>query len=119
MRRGQEGPASGQMQFRKPMSRVHNALRRLEQSGSLPLSAAGLDSDHWLLACLDDLLEQFRNSHEITFEAVRQLLDQHEQSFLKDLEVARRMYRTYPHLFQLKVSQPEGQPEAKSDAAQA
>ena len=101
------------------MSRVHNALRRLEQAGSLPLSAAGLDSDHWLLACLDALLERFRSTNEITFDAVRQLLDQHEQLFLNDLAIARRMYRTYPHLFQPKTSQPEGQPEGRSDAAQA
>ena len=82
------------------MSRVHNALRRLEHGETLPISTAGLDSDHWLLAFMEELLAQFRESGDINFEAVQQLLQQHEQAFLKDLETARRMYRTYPRLFQ-------------------
>lgn len=81
------------------MSRVHNALRRLEHTGSLSLSSAGVDAEHWLLAFLGDLLAQFRASDEISFEATQELLQQHEQAFRKDLETARRMYRTYPHLF--------------------
>ena len=82
------------------MSRVHNALRRLEQTGAVPLSGTGLESEHWLLPFLEELLSQFRTSGEISFEAVQGLLQQHEQDFFKDLETARRMYRTYPHLFQ-------------------
>ncbi len=97
------------------MSRVHDALRRLEQTGVLPLSAAGLDSDHWLLAFLEELLAQFRGSGEISFEAVQRLLRQHEQVFLKDLEIARRMYRTYPGLFPPDNFQQSG----RSKAAQA
>jgi hypothetical protein len=97
------------------MSRVHDALRRLEQSGALPLSAAGLDPEHWLLAFMEDLLTQLRASSEIGFETVQVLLQQHEQVFLKDLDTARRMYRTYPHLFQQESSHPTGQ----SKAAQA
>jgi hypothetical protein len=82
------------------MSRVHNALRRLEHDGALPLSCAGLNSEHWLLTFLEDLLGQFRASGDINFEAVQRLLQHHQQAFLKDLETARRMYRTYPGLFQ-------------------
>jgi hypothetical protein len=97
------------------MSRVHNALRRLEHTGALPLSGAGVDPEHWLLGFLEDLLAQFRASDEISFEATQELLQQHEQAFRKDLETARRMFRTYPHLFPEEISQ---QP-ASSKAAQA
>jgi len=82
------------------MSRVHDALRRLEHDGALPLSCAGLNSEHWLLPFMEELLAQLRTSGEIRFETVQLLLQQHEQAFLKDLETARRMYRTYPGLFQ-------------------
>ena len=88
------------------MSRVHNALRRLEQSGALSLPSAAVDAEHWLLAFLEDLLAQFRASDEISFEATQRLLQQHEQVFLKDLETARRMYRTYPHLFPEEAARP-------------
>jgi hypothetical protein len=81
------------------MSRVHDALRRLDHPGGLPLSTAGLDAEHWLVAFMEDLLAQFRGSGEISFEGVQRLLQQHEQAFLEELETARRMYRTYPHLF--------------------
>lgn len=97
------------------MSRVHNALRRLEHTGAFSLSGAGVDPEHWLLAFMEDLLAQFRASDEISFEATQRLLQQHEQAFLKDLETARRMYRAYPHLFQEESSQPT----AASKAAQA
>src|SRR5271167_3843408 len=96
------------------MSRVHDALRRLEHTGTLPLSAAGLDPEHWLLAFLEELLAQFRGSGDVSFAAVQLLLEQHEQVFLKDLETARRMYRTYPHLFQSDLFQSN-----KSNTAQA
>jgi hypothetical protein len=73
-----------------------------------------VDPEHWLLAFLEDLLAQFRASDEISFKATQRLLEQHEQAFLKDLETARRMYRTYPHLFPEEASQPM----AASKAAQ-
>jgi len=90
------------------MSRVHNALRRLEHTGALPLAGAGLDSEHWLVAFMEDLLAQFRGSGEINFEDVQRLLQQREQTFLKDLETAQRMYRTYPRLFQEESSDQSG-----------
>ena len=88
------------------MSRVHDALRRLEHTGGLTLSGPGLDSEHWLLPFLEELLARFRASGEIGFEDVQQLLQQHEQAFLKDLKTARRMYRTHPQLFQAESSEP-------------
>ena len=98
------------------MSRVHNALRRLEQPGPLPFSG-GFDSEHWLLPFMDDLLAQFRGSGEITFEAVQQLLHEHELAFRKDLETARRMYRTYPDLFPEESSQKDNRPKVVQAAA--
>ena len=59
----------------------------------------GLNSDHWLLPFLEELLALFRASSEVDFDAMQRLLQQHEQAYLKDLAAARRMYRTYPHLF--------------------
>ncbi|HXA64921.1 MAG TPA: hypothetical protein VNV82_07205 [Bryobacteraceae bacterium] len=88
------------------MSRVHDALRRLEHPEAIALSTAGLNSEHWLLTFVEELLAQLRASGELHFENVQGLLQQHEQVFLKDLETARRMYRTYPRLFQ---------PERQSD----
>jgi hypothetical protein len=77
---------------------MHNAL--LEYTRGLPLSGVAHDSEHWMLAFLEDLLAQFRASGEMDFRDVQRLLQQHERAFLRDLETARRMYRTYPHLFQ-------------------
>jgi hypothetical protein len=96
------------------MSRVHDALRRLDRPGGIALSTAELDSEHWLVAFMEDLLAQFRGSGEIGFEAVQRLLQQHEQAFLKELETARRMYRTYPRLFHTSQQQSD-----ESSAAQA
>ena len=87
-------------------------MHRLEHTRVFPLSAAGLDSEHWLLPFLEELLAQFRGSGEISFQAVQRLLQQHEQAFLKDLETARRMYRTYPHLFQEHPSSRSGESRA-------
>ena len=94
------------------MSRVHNALRRLEQAGGPSLSSIGLESDHWLLPFLEELLAQYRSSGEIDFGAVQQLLQEHEQAYREDLETARRMYRTYPHLFKDEPSEQRDQKAA-------
>ena len=86
------------------MSQVHNPLGQLE---SLSLSLEGPDGEHWRIAFVEALLAQFRSSGDITFEAVQRLLTQHEQVFLADLETARRMYRTYPHLCHERPVQPK------------
>jgi hypothetical protein len=84
------------------MSQVHKALRQIE---ALSLSLEGSDAEHWRIAFVQTLLAQFRSSGDITFEAVHRLLTQHEQAFLADLETARRMYRTYPQLFNERPAQ--------------
>jgi len=82
---------------------MHDALldhTTLDHTTGLPLPGAAHDSEHWMLAFLEELLAQFRASSHMGFEDVQRLLQQHEQTFRRDLDTARRMYRTYPHLFQ-------------------
>lgn len=55
--------------------------------------------EHWFPGFVNEVLEQFRASGGITFETVEHALQQRKQAFMTDLEIARRMYRTYPHLF--------------------
>jgi len=62
-------------------------------------SLAGLDSEHWLHAFVDELLAQARASGGITFESTERLLQQRKDEFLRDFLTARRMYRAYPRLF--------------------
>ncbi len=44
------------------MSRVHNALRRLEHTCALRLAGAGVESEHWLLAFMEDFTIPFDNN---------------------------------------------------------
>jgi hypothetical protein len=60
---------------------------------------AGLESEHWLSMFVEDLTSQLRAAGGITFEVAERLLQQRKDDFLRDFLVARRMYRTYPHLF--------------------
>jgi hypothetical protein len=60
---------------------------------------AGLEPDHWLTMFVNDLTSQLRASGQITFETAERLLQQRKDDFLRDFLIARRMYRTYPHLF--------------------
>jgi hypothetical protein len=60
---------------------------------------AGLDAEHWLPAFVNELVAQVRISGAITFEQVERLLQHRKDEFLRDFLTARRMYRTYPHLF--------------------
>lgn len=55
--------------------------------------------EHWFPGFLKELLEQFRSSGGITFETVEHALQERKEAFSRDLKIARRMYRTYPHLF--------------------
>jgi hypothetical protein len=48
---------------------------------------------------VNDLTSQTRNSGGVTFEVAERLLQQRKDDFLRDFLIARRMYRTYPHLF--------------------
>ena len=58
------------------------------------------DREHWLDALVNDLTEQFRVSGEMTFETMERVLQQHKEAYRRDQETARRMYRTYPQLFE-------------------
>jgi hypothetical protein len=72
---------------------------------------AGLESEHWLSMFVEDLTSQLRASGGITFEVAERLLQQRKDDFLRDFLVARKMYRTYPHLFrelQDQMGRPEG-----------
>jgi hypothetical protein len=60
---------------------------------------AGLEPEHWLPMFVEDLTSQLRASGGITFEVAERLLQQRKDDFLRDFLIARRMYRTYPHLF--------------------
>jgi alpha-amylase/alpha-mannosidase (GH57 family) len=58
------------------------------------------EAQHWLFALVNELTEQFGESGEMTFETIERVLQQHKENYRTDLETARRMYRTYPHLFE-------------------
>jgi len=57
------------------------------------------ESQHWFHEFINELLEHFLASGDITFETVERALARRKEAFLKELEVTQRMYRTYPHLF--------------------
>lgn len=74
---------------------------------------AGLEPEHWLPMFVQDLFSQLHASGGITFELAERLLQQRKDDFLRDFLIARRMYRTYPHLFpeiQGEIGAPKGQP---------
>jgi len=56
-------------------------------------------SQHWFHEFINEVLELFLSSSDISFETVERTLAKHKEAFEKELEVSRRMYRTYPHLF--------------------
>jgi hypothetical protein len=80
------------------------ALERIQYDTPAPATAStplatALTSEHWLQSFIGDLIGRSRAPDEVSFESVEGLLRQYKQTFLKDLETARRMYRVYPHLF--------------------
>jgi hypothetical protein len=78
---------------------------------------AGLEPEHWLPMFVGDLTSQLRTSGGITFEVAERLLQQRKDDFLRDFLVARKMYRTYPHLFreiQGQMTPPDEQPISQS-----
>jgi hypothetical protein len=80
------------------------ALDRIEYDAPAPAAAATprvgtRQSEHWLQGFIGDLIGRSGAPDDVSFETVEQLLQQYKQTFLKDLETARRMYRVYPHLF--------------------
>jgi len=64
------------------------------------LDAADDTSRHWFPDFVNELLQRYRTSGGITFEIVEQVLKKHKEAFAKELDITRKMYRAYPHLFQ-------------------
>jgi hypothetical protein len=62
--------------------------------------AADLAAEHWFPAFVNELLERYQAAGGITFEIVERILKERKEAFAKDLDIARRMHRTYPQLFQ-------------------
>lgn len=59
----------------------------------------GLGPEHWVSEFVDELMREVRASGAITFDTAGRLLEQHQQTFERDLAVTRRMVRNYPHFF--------------------
>ncbi len=56
--------------------------------------------EHWLFGLVNELTEQFRTTGEMTFETLERAVERQKEDYRRDLETARRMVRTYPHLFE-------------------
>jgi hypothetical protein len=56
--------------------------------------------EHWLYGLVNELTEQFRTTGEMTFETLERVVEREKEDYRRDLETARRMVRTYPHLFE-------------------
>jgi hypothetical protein len=54
------------------------------------------EPDDWLACCIRTLLRAYTSGNPIDFEIAETLLAQEKQTFERDLEVARRIYRLYP-----------------------
>jgi hypothetical protein len=104
--------AAGKTETAPGLVGLQDALQATSEPGTLPpgtplplppatsfAAATGLDSEHWLSLFVDQLLAQARSSAGITFESVERALQQRRDEYLRDFLTARRMYRTYPHLF--------------------
>lgn len=103
-----------QMETQPVTSASRNAPEYLP-TGAHPMTnfatQVGLEPEHWLTMFVQDLTSQLRVSGSITFEVAERLLQQRKDDFLRDFLVARRMYRTYPHLFpeiRGEISHPNG-----------
>ncbi len=59
----------------------------------------GVGPEHWVSQFVDDLMLEVRAFGVITFDTAGRLLEQHRQTFERDLAIARRMVRNYPQLF--------------------
>jgi hypothetical protein len=84
----------------KPETRAAAGPAR-DTAGSFAPSAqeADLATQHWFPAFVNELLERYQAAGGITFEIVERVLEERKEAFVKDLEIARRMHRTYPQLF--------------------
>ncbi len=90
-----------------PADQRVNLPPEVQAMAAFAAQAALVDPDHWLPMFVEDLTWQLRTSGGISFDIAERLLQQRKDDFLKDFLTARRMYRTYPHLF----------PELRSETA--
>lgn len=74
-------------------------LTGVQTMAAIAAQAGLVEPEHWLPMFVDDLTSQLRTAGAISFEVAERLLQQRKDEFLKDFLTARRMYRTYPHLF--------------------
>ena len=82
-----------------PVDLPAHSPTEVQAMAAFAAQAALVDPDHWLPMFVEDLTWQLRRSGGISFEVAERLLQQRKDDFLKDFLIARRMYRTYPHLF--------------------
>ena len=82
-------------------TRVNASVVMPTETQAMAAFAAQLDlePEHWLPMFVSDLTSRVRTSGGVTFEVAERLLQQRKDDFLRDFLTARRMYRTYPHLF--------------------
>jgi hypothetical protein len=71
-------------------------------SAAAPATQGMIASEHWFPVFINDLLQAFQSSGRISFETVESLLHERKEAFVKELEITRKMYRTYPYLFREK-----------------
>lgn len=83
----------------KPVSPPEHMPTEVQAMAALAAQAGLVEPEHWLPMFVEDLTTQLRTSGGISFELAERLLQQRKDDFLRDFLVARRMYRTYPHLF--------------------
>ena len=94
-----------------PVNPPEHLSTEVQAMAAIAAKAGLVEPEHWLPMFVEDLTTQVRTSGRISFEVAERLLQQRKDEFLRDFLVARRMYRTYPHLFpeiQHKIAHSEG-----------
>jgi len=56
------------------------------------------DNDHWLACYIRNLLHNYKSNNGLDFATAEALLTQEKETFERELAMARRFYRLYPHL---------------------
>jgi hypothetical protein len=77
----------------------------MQTSSEMPEAMRMPDSDHWLACYIRNLLQAYKMGKGIDFDTAEALLAQEKQAFEKELAMARKFYRLYPHLVD-QASQP-------------
>jgi hypothetical protein len=82
-----------------PINPPEHLPTEVQAMAAFAAQAGLVEPEHWLPMFVEDLTTQLRTSGGVSFEVAERLLQQRKDDFLRDFLVARRMYRTYPHLF--------------------